>query len=549
MTLSADVAEFETLVEWCGALIDEKSAPGFVVGISGTDSILAFLVCAEAFRRRGRPDRVIGVHFGRNVDPDISQERLTRILELTPSYRWVAREVMPWLQAVAPRAQVRVDEQAADLDDHARWAKLFAMSLAGVDKTEMLDGTQNYWVVGTRNATEEALGTYSNLSMAASLQPIIRLWKSDVLRLCRLLNVPEVAVSQSRQVDCDCGRFDLAADHIEEVDVLLRKKLGVSLAADRTFDIPIKLEQRLNAFIEEQTAASEFKRQIPYKPAPALREVAAGEAGRPVDKRETWLDTISKLNAIRRACMTYGLGFSSWRFPAMSAGGQSLLELYGFRKLERATDHYPDPALKDPDRDLYGTGFVLSDDETYFELRRAYILVASYVNGVQVTLVIRNSSPYFGYNRLSDPVLVSTSKLKFSDLEELTPSQFARHFVSLDWLVAHAEPWRDVISLEDLVSYLSDQVAYLRLFEAGFDEWLDREGRPELLAFLARLSAQGRHLPYVGLVDVGQPQWFPSNVEPLKDADVPLVLDGLFRQRRIGTQRLALLSGPSGDRS
>ena len=119
---AADVFEFEKLVEWCGTLIDEKSAPGFVVGISGTDSILAFLICAEAFRRRGAPERVIGVHFGKDVDVDIAPERLTKILALTPTYRWVAREIMPWLRTVAPQAQLLVDEQAADLDDHARWA-------------------------------------------------------------------------------------------------------------------------------------------------------------------------------------------------------------------------------------------------------------------------------------------------------------------------------------------------------------------------------------------------------------------------------------------
>jgi NH3-dependent NAD+ synthetase len=543
------IAEFETLVEWCGSLIDQKNAPGFVVGISGTDSILTFLICAEAFRRRGRPDRVIGVHFGRDFpDREIAPERLVKILELTPSYRWVAREIFPWLRNVAPEAQLVVDAQSADLDDHARWAKLFALSLAGAAKTEMLDGTQNYWVVGTRNATEEVLGTYSNLSMAASVQPIIRLWKSDVLRICRLLEVPEVAVAHSRQVDCDCGRFDLAADHIEEVDVLLRRRCGTSVAADSAVDISAEMEGRLNAFIEEQVAASEFKRQIPYKPAPAPSEVISAPVDLSSGRKTRWMDTISKLNAVRRTCTAYGLGFSAWRFPAMGVGGQSLLERYGFRKLNRETDHYPDPGLKEPDCDLYGTGFVLSDEELYLELRRAYILVASSVNGTQVTLAIRNSSPYFGHNKLSDPILVSTSLSSFTDLEGLTPSQVARHFVSLDWLIANAEPWSGPISLEDLISCLSDQVAYIKMFEIGFDEWLGGEGRSELLAFLGRLSTRGRQFPYVGLVNVGEPQWFPSSVSSLAGVDAGGVLDAMFQQRRIGLERLALLSGSSGDR-
>ncbi|TLX15818.1 hypothetical protein [Rhizobium sp. MHM7A] len=562
---SAGIAEFETLVEWCGTLIDQKAAPGFVVGISGTDSILTFLICAEAFRRRGRPERVIGIHFGRDFpDPDVGPERLAKILELTPSYRWVAREIIPWLRSVAPQAQVLVDAQGADLDDHARWAKLFAISLAGAAKTEMLDGTQNYWVVGTRNATEDALGTYSNLSMAVSLQPIIRLWKSDVLRLCRLLGVPEVAVSQSRQVDCDCGRFDLAADHIEEIDVLLRRRVGQPLASDAAVELA-ELEDRLNSFIEEQVAASEFKRQIPYKPAPTLpAEVSNGQLGlsRAISDISgvevladnvdgtvfRWMNTFSTLEAVRRAGMMYGYGFSAWRFAAMSIAGESLLEHYGFRKLVRDTDRYPDSDLKEPHRDLFGPGFVLADAVTYLELRRAYILVSWKVKGVQIALAIRNNSAYFGRDRLSAPVLVSIGKLDFPELEKLTPLDFARHFEPIDRLIARPGSWLAPISMEDLAECLSDQVAYIRSFEIGFDDWLLGDGRGELLAFIEELSSVGRQLPYVGLVNIGEPQWFPSNVAALEGKDAKMVLNDLLHGRQRGMQRIALLSGSEGDR-
>lgn len=566
MNLSArGIAEFETLVEWCGSLIDQKAAPGFVVGISGTDSILTFLICAEAFRRRGRPERVIGIHFGRDFpDLDMAPERLAKILELTPSYRWVAREIIPWLRSVAPQAQVLVDAQGADLDDHARWAKLFSISLAGTAKTEMLDGTQNYWVVGTRNATEDALGTYSNLSMAASLQPIIRLWKSDVLRLCRLLGVPEVAVSKSRQVDCDCGRFDLAADHIEEVDVLLRRRVRRPLASDAAVEFTGELEDQLNAFIEEQVAASEFKRRIPYKPAPTLPADVNGQIGLSRAVSEIlgvdvlaenfdgtvfrWMNTVPSLEAVRRAGMMYGYGFSAWRFAAMSVAGKSLLEHHGFRKLVRETDRYPDPDLKEPHRDLFGPGFVLADAVTYLELRRAYILVSWKVKGVQIALAIRNNSAYFGRDRLSAPVLVSIGRLDFSELEKLTPEDFARHFESIDSLIARSGSWLPPIAIDELGECLSDQVAYIRSFEIGFDDWLSRDGRPELLALIEELSAVGRQVPYVGLVNIGEPQWFPSNVVALEGKDAKTVLNDLFYARRRGVQRIALLSGAVGDR-
>lgn len=561
----AGIAEFESLVEWCGCLIDQKNAPGFVVGISGTDSILAFLICAEAFRRRGRSDRVIGVHFGRDFpDPDITPERLAKILGITPSYRWVAREVFPWLRRVAPGAQLMVDTQGVDLDDHARWAKLFAISLAGASKTEMLDGTQNYWVVGTRNATEEVLGTYSNLSMAASLQPIIRLWKSDVLRICRLLGVPEVAVSQSRQVDCDCGRFDLAANHIEEVDVLLRRRTGRALASDADVQLAAELEGRLNAFIDEQVAASDFKRQIPYMPAPALpsqrsgNQIGLSRAVAEISGMEVsagffdaavfqWMDMLPTFETVRRAAMKYGYGFSSWRFVAMRVEGKSLLEHYGFRRLARDTDRYPDPELKEPDRDLFGPGFVLSDGVTYLELRRAYILVSWKVKGVQVALAIRNNSTYFGRDRLPAPVLVSIGQFECSDLEALTPTDFVRHFEPIENFVT-PESWTFPISMKELGECLSDQVNYIRSFEIGFDDWILANGRCQLLEFLEQLGNNGHKLPHVGLTNVGDPQWFPSNVMSLEDGNVELILSEIRGIRQRGMQRIALLSGLNGDR-
>ena len=55
---------FESLVDWVCDQSKAERAPGLIVGISGTDSILTFLVCAEAFKRLGKQNRVIGVHFG-----------------------------------------------------------------------------------------------------------------------------------------------------------------------------------------------------------------------------------------------------------------------------------------------------------------------------------------------------------------------------------------------------------------------------------------------------------------------------------------------------
>jgi NH3-dependent NAD+ synthetase len=567
-------SEFEALVEWCGGLIDQKGAPGFVVGLSGTDSILSFLICAEAFRRRGRPERVMGVHFGKDfTESDVDSERLAKILELNPSYRWVSREIVPWLKSVAPNAQIIVDVGSANFDDHARWAKLFALSLVGTSKTEMLDGSQNYWVVGTRNATEEVLGTYSNLSMAASLQPIIHLWKSDVLRICKSLGVPDVAVRQSRQVDCDCGRFDLAADHIEEVDVLLRRRSGQSLLTDSSVELSPDLERRLHDFIDEQIIASAFKRQIPYKPDQnasntpvngvglqrAISDIAGYNvefSGVNIDRRVMkWLDAVpsgvSSVDFIRKAGLTYGYSFSTWRFPSMTVNGSALLEDFGFTRLRRETDRFDDPALQEPARDLFGPGFIKMEEGRYVELRRAYIMISWPFKETRVTLVIRNNSAYFGRDRLPLPILVSVYPFSEVELQALTPEDFVNAFRSLqDFLAIDAFKARISASARkssEVMECILDQLESLRRNEVSFHQWLTGRGKCKVLALCAALEAQGRPLPFFGLVDVGHPQWFPEDVA-VAGSDLSLVLDDLARKTADGQRRIALLTGFDGDK-
>ncbi len=172
--------------------------------------------------------------------------------------------IVPWLQEKAAGAQVVTDDTIDYTDDYQRWAGLMRSSLSGASRTEMLDEKNCYWVVGTRNATEQALGTYSNISGAVSVQPLINLYKSDILKICAGLGVPQLAIDKSRQVDCDCGRYDLAADHIDEVDQLIMLRNGQ--VAEDAITMDTDLRQKLEAFIDQQCDYAGFKTQIPYCP-------------------------------------------------------------------------------------------------------------------------------------------------------------------------------------------------------------------------------------------------------------------------------------------
>lgn len=261
---------FEELVSWIASLIKDRRCPGIIIGISGTDSIVTALAYARAFSTVGMPDRVLGIHFGKPFPPaNRTDAQIAAILSASPSYRAAPRLVIPWLSDQAPGASFLTDSSEDITDDHARWAAIFRASLNGADLREPLKSKGTYWVTGTRNATEQALGTFSNMSSAASVEPVVRLWKTDILRICEWLGVPGEVISGSRQVDCDCGRFDLAADHIEEIDLILAARAAGRPETELLLGINDDLLSRLCAFVDEQTAYAGFKKSIPYMPGKA----------------------------------------------------------------------------------------------------------------------------------------------------------------------------------------------------------------------------------------------------------------------------------------
>lgn len=213
---------FDALVQWVhDEIIIKRGAPGLVVGISGTDSIVAFLACAKAFEMAGKPNRVAGVHYAPSED----------FLDETPSasaHLWFKNEVIPWLRKKAPQAQILVDTSIDFRRDGLRWGALMDWSVIQNPATRaMRPAQEQFWVVGTRNASEEALFTYSNASRMASVQLLTHLWKSEILKISKYLGAPEIAIDKSCDVDCACGRMRLPAHHIPEVDALLMVRQGM----------------------------------------------------------------------------------------------------------------------------------------------------------------------------------------------------------------------------------------------------------------------------------------------------------------------------------
>jgi NH3-dependent NAD+ synthetase len=126
-------------------------------------------------------------------------------------------------------------------------------------------GDSHYFTLGTRNATEDYLGTYSQISKAVSMQPLVHLYKSEVLEICQALGVPQIALDKSREIDCDCGRFDTAANHLEEVDHYIMMRKG---ELDKKYASNWDGETRASVmeYVLEEEERNKFREQTPYRP-------------------------------------------------------------------------------------------------------------------------------------------------------------------------------------------------------------------------------------------------------------------------------------------
>lgn len=260
-------ATFESVVNWVEQTARQENAPGAIIGISGTDSILVFLACAEAFKRLGKPEAVVGVHYGPELDAeqDLEPGKFTCV---SSEFNWVAIDIFPWLSAQAPDAKLELNHSPGYKDDHVRWGRLFSRAVSEVGQGQGMSNNY-YFPVGTRNATEDYLGTYSQISRAVSMQPIVNLYKSEVLEVCKFLGVPQVALDKSREVDCDCGRFDTAALYLEEVDAFIMKEKG-ELSKEFVKGWDMEVRASVMEYVLEEKERNAFREQTPYRPSQDL---------------------------------------------------------------------------------------------------------------------------------------------------------------------------------------------------------------------------------------------------------------------------------------
>lgn len=229
--------ELETIVEEKGSLkpnqkLDElvfwlketaANAHTLLVPISGgSDSALSFYLCATAY-----PQKTVGVFTG---NPSELRER-------------------GWFEQIGKVEYVEVPGAYGDRES-MRWAKLNALSVQ-----------KQAWLVGSRNRTEDLLGTYSLASRVATIMPIAGVWKSDVLELCEKVGIPQAIIASSLKADPECGRpEELSAISYAKIEFFLKEKMGVQ-GNDR--GALISPEER--TYLEGVYHYNLFKKRLPIR--------------------------------------------------------------------------------------------------------------------------------------------------------------------------------------------------------------------------------------------------------------------------------------------
>ncbi len=207
------------LIDWIRA--NTPKGAGVLIPVSGgSDSALAFWLYNQAI-----PARAKAVFCGRDLR---------------------AKE---WFEATGEVLYSDLKIENGKNAEIERWAHFLTLAIQ-----------ENRILVGSRNRTEDTLGTFSHASKVCMHLPLAGTWKSEVMALCEFAGVPEEITASSRQADPACGRPKRMADiPFQLVDAFLQTKQGKEL--------PLHADASQLAYLEKVYAASAYKKRLPLKAA------------------------------------------------------------------------------------------------------------------------------------------------------------------------------------------------------------------------------------------------------------------------------------------
>ncbi|MBY0358555.1 MAG: hypothetical protein K2W82_11185 [Candidatus Obscuribacterales bacterium] len=208
-----------TLVSWIAE--NTKTAKGLLVPVSGgSDSAVLFSLCREA-----APEKTTAVYAG-------SKETL---------------RCRDWLEGVGPISYLSPSEESDD-PELSRWLEFIKLSRS-----------QKARLVGSRNRSEDVMGSYSLSSRMVTYLPLGGLWKYQVMELAAFIGVPAEILESSRKADPDCGRpQELAEIPLESLDLFLRVKVGELAESELKALTTAQIE-----YIEKLYQSHQFRKTLP----------------------------------------------------------------------------------------------------------------------------------------------------------------------------------------------------------------------------------------------------------------------------------------------
>lgn len=215
---TSETRRLHRLIQW---IRESAAGRGLLIPVSGgTDSALCCWLCNQAL-----PEKVKALYFGESLR---------------------ARQ---WFENLGA---VETIPLAAEQEGHelTRWATLLSLSTR-----------RRVWLVGSRNRTEDVLGTFSLASRVATYYPIVSLWKTEVMQLCQAIDVPQEIMASSHQPDIVCGRTELMVEiGIQRIDQFLQVKQG-ELAESHLTD----LREEHRQYLEATYQRGQFKQNLPIR--------------------------------------------------------------------------------------------------------------------------------------------------------------------------------------------------------------------------------------------------------------------------------------------
>jgi NAD+ synthase len=251
----------EVIVGFIRSQLEQAGFGRLVVGLSGgVDSATVAYLAARAIG----PANVLAVRMPYRTSSPESDEHarlvvdelgcLTELVDITPM-------VDPMLALISGPDDAALRVRRGNVMARQRMIVLY-------DRSAAWDAL----VAGTSNKTEALLG-YGTLfgDMAAALQPIGDLYKSQLRAVAAVLGVPEVILDKPPSADLWPGQTDegeLGATY-DDLDRVLYALVDRRWTLDRC--VRAGLDRRLVAWVARTVARMEYKRQLPPVAKVSLR--------------------------------------------------------------------------------------------------------------------------------------------------------------------------------------------------------------------------------------------------------------------------------------